>query len=296
MKIKLLSTLLIAMISLTGHSQDFPFSATPLSATDSIFLTNLPQIKLPAAYKSKELPDYHNNSELPWFRPIFNQFGWSCGQASTIGYTFTYELDRLRGFSASSDTSQYHPAFTYNFFTGGENSVGVCYYYSYDAIKHAGNPTIHDFGDIDNGLTVWMDSYDKYFNAMHNRIEGVYSIYVGDEEGLLTLKHWLMDHLDGSETGGLANFYTDLSGYTSLPPESPEAGKHVITQFGEYTGHSMTFIGWNDSIRYDYNEDGQFTNDIDINGDGIVNMKDWEIGGVILANSWGDGWADEGCC
>ena len=296
MKIKLLSALLIAMISLTGHSQDFPFSATPLSATDSIFLTNLPQIKLPAAYKSKELPDYHNNSELPWFRPIFNQYGWSCGQASTIGYTFTYELNRLRNLSADSDTSQYHPAFTYNYFTGGESGVGVCYYYSYDAIKHAGNPTIHDFGDIDNGLTVWMDSYDKYYNAMHNRIEGVYSIYVGDEDGLLTLKHWLMDHLDGSETGGLANFYTDLLGYTSLPPESPEVGKHVITQFGEYTGHSMTFLGWNDSIRYDYNVDGQFTNNIDINGDGIVNMKDWEIGGVILANSWGDGWADGGFC
>ncbi len=296
MKTRLLSLILITLINLSARPQGFPFSATPLSATDSIFLTNLPQIKLPAEYNSNELPDYHNNSELPWFRPIFNQFGWSCGQASTIGYTFTYELNRLRDLASNTDTTQYHPAFTYNYFTGGENAIGVCYYFTYDAIKHAGNPTIQDFGEIDNGLTVWIDSYDKYYRAMHNRLNGVYSIYVGDEEGLLTLKHWLIDHLDGSETGGLANFYTDLSGYTSLPPESPEAGKHVITQFGENTGHSMTFIGWNDSIRYDYNGDGQFTTDIDINGDGVVNMKDWEIGGVILANSWGDGWADEGFC
>ena len=58
----------------------------------------------------------------------------------------------------------------------------------------------------------------------------------------------------------------------------------------------MTFLGWNDSIRWDYNGDGQYTNDIDINGDGDVTMKDWEIGGVILANSWGDDWADSGFC
>ena len=56
----------------------------------------------------------------------------------------------------------------------------------------------------------------------------------------------------------------------------------------------MTFIGWNDSIRYDYNEDGQFTNNIDITGDGVVNMLDWEIGGLRLVNSHGDGWADSG--
>ncbi len=299
MKTKLLSLILIALLSLSALSQDIPFSSKQISATDSIFLMNVPQLELPEAYKkgnAKELTDFLDNSQLPFFRPVFSQYGWSCGQASSIGYNFTYEINRARDLSAGIDTTQYHPGFTFNFFNEGEDGVGVCYYHTFDAIKHAGNPTVHDLGDIENGLTIWMNSYDKYYRAMQNRLEDVYSIYVGDEEGVLTLKHWLNDHLDGSETGGLANFYTDLPGYTYLPSGTPEAGKAVITQFGEYTGHSMTFLGWNDSIRYDYNNDGQFTTDIDINDDGEVTMKDCEIGGVILANTWGDNWADSGFC
>ena len=55
--------------------------------------------------------------------------------------------------------------------------------------------------------------------------------------------------------------------------------------------------GFNDSIRFDYNSDGQYTNNIDINGDGIVNMQDWEIGGVKIANGYaGTGWCNSGFC
>lgn len=49
----------------------------------------------------------------------------------------------------------------------------------------------------------------------------------------------------------------------------------------------MTFVGYNDSIKYDINGDGLFTNDLDTNGDGYVNMMDWEIGALKIANSWG---------
>jgi hypothetical protein len=56
----------------------------------------------------------------------------------------------------------------------------------------------------------------------------------------------------------------------------------------------MTFVGYNDEIKYDFNGDGQYTNDIDITGDGVVDMKDWEIGGVKLANSWGPYFGDQG--
>ena len=50
----------------------------------------------------------------------------------------------------------------------------------------------------------------------------------------------------------------------------------------------MTIVGWNDSIRFDYNNDGQFTNNIDITGDGVIDMKDWEIGGLRFANTYGN--------
>ena len=299
MKIKLL----VLSLAITGvqlvYSQNFKNYSKTIPANDSILLVNLPQLHLPEKYKGSKAPmlEYSlDNSQLPYFRPIFNQFGWSCGQASTIGYVFTYEMNRLRNLPADVPENQYPPQHAYNFYNNGENGTGVCFLYTFDAITHNGTPNVADYGGMGEDLKEWISGYDIYYNGMFNRIDNVYTIYVGDEEGLLTLKNWLNDHLDGSEYGGLANFYTDLEGYTYLPSGTPEAGKAVITEFGAYTGHSMTFVGWNDSVRYDYNNDGQYTNDIDINGDGVVNMKDWEIGAVRLVNSWGDYWADEGFC
>ncbi|MFZ4549075.1 MAG: hypothetical protein ACOYN4_16620, partial [Bacteroidales bacterium] len=49
-------------------------------------------------------------------------------------------------------------------------------------------------------------------------------------------------------------------------------------------------VGYNDSIRYDYNHDGKYTNNLDINLDGIVDVSDWEIGGFKVVNSYGNDW------
>jgi C1A family cysteine protease len=70
----------------------------------------------------------------------------------------------------------------------------------------------------------------------------------------------------------------------------------VIIQWGNSPNHAMTIVGYNDSIRWDYNNDGQYTNHIDINLDGVVDLKDWEIGGFKMANTYGSisGWGDEG--
>jgi hypothetical protein len=299
MKVKILLIALLFVSLYFVQSQEFVNYEKQISANDSVYLVNLPKLHLPEKYKGEKAPllEYSlDNSQLPYFRPVFNQFGWSCGQASTIGYSFTYEINRLRNIPSDIPENQYPPQHAYNFYNEGENGFGVCFLYTFDAIKHNGTPNVADYGGMGEDLKEWKSGYDIYYNGMFNRIDNVYSIYVGDEDGLLILKNWLNDHLDGSDYGSIANFYTDLSGYTYLPSGTPEAGKAVITEFGNYTGHSMTFIGWNDSVRFDYNNDGQYTNNIDINGDGVVTMKDWEIGAVRLVNSWGDGWADEGFC
>ena len=57
---------------------------------------------------------------------------------------------------------------------------------------------------------------------------------------------------------------------------------------------SMTFVGWDDEIQYDFNDDGKFTNDQDINGDGKVDLRDWEKGALIMVNSWGIDWGNGG--
>ncbi len=42
------------------------------------------------------------------------------------------------------------------------------------------------------------------------------------------------------------------------------------------------------------NGDGKYTNDADINNDGVVDLKDWEIGAIYMVNSWGTSYGNNG--
>ena len=73
-----------------------------------------------------------------------------------------------------------------------------------------------------------------------------------------------------------------------LPPGTPEEGMYVVTSWGG-ANHGLTISGYHDSICWDYNNDGQYTNDIDLNGDGVITPSDWEIGGFRFANTYSGG-------
>lgn len=269
----------------------------PMSSYDSLMLSQLPELRLSESTVRRLIPAAVDNSQLPWFRPLVAQVGLECGQASSIGVAFTYEIDFLRQAPANLPQNQYTTHFTYNFINGGTNT-GISYYETYEILKKAGNPTVADYGGMaPGGPSRWMSGYNEYYNAMHNRVTEVYSIKVNTLEGLQTLKNWIYDHGNGSSAGGVGCFYAQYSNPpATLPAGTPEAGKHVITAWGSSANHSMTICGYNDSIRWDYNEDGQYTNHIDITGDGIVDIRDWEIGGFKMANTYGSisGWGDEG--
>jgi len=267
-----------------------------IDSSDSIWLNSLTERKLPEEFRSMNLLSVIDNSTLPYFRPIFNQTGASCGQAASVAYNFTYEMCRKRNVSASDSTNQFPSHFVYNFMSY-DGWYGVNYMHSFEILRTLGTPTVEEYGGIaiDDGK-IWISGYNKYYQAMKNRIRAVEKIKTDTPEGLLTLKHWLAHHLEGSATGGVANFNAASPwSLLTLPDGTPEAGKKVIIQFpGNYATHAMTIVGYNDSIRYDYNSDGQFTNHLDINGDGIVDMRDWEIGGLKVANSYGANWGDGG--
>src|SRR5512133_1912997 len=60
-------------------------------------------------------PSKVDNSRFASFRPIFNQRGASCAQASGIGYLYTYEINYARGISSQIAANQYPYDYTYNF-------------------------------------------------------------------------------------------------------------------------------------------------------------------------------------
>ena len=270
----------------------------PLTAYDEIMLAGLPELSKEPVFKA-DLPASVDNSSLPYFREIYQQVSSECSQVSAIAYNFTYEMDRLRDVSASFEENQYPPHFPYTFMST-TYGYGVSYFHSFEILRVLGCPDVETYGGMSAGGSFrWMTGYDDYYKAMKNRIRKVYQIKVGTPEGLLILKHWLHNHLDGSEFGGIASFYSDAPwDPIELPEGTPEAGKHVIRSWGGNPCHAMVVCGYNDSIRWDYNYDGKYTNDIDINNDGIVDMRDWEIGGLLFADGWDGGinFADSGKC
>lgn len=261
------------------------------------------ELVLPEIYQRKHLPDMVDNSGHPYLRPVFQQEGASCGQAASMGYHFTYEIDRKRMVPASLPENQYPTHFVWNFMNDGLYEgylygVGVSYFHSFSVLKELGCPSVADYGGMwrRGDSTRWMSGYELYHKSMKNRIEGLYGIDVSNPDGLLTLKHWLFDHLEESDEGGVANFYAGIIFPYHLPQGTPEAGKSVILSWYPEATHAMTIVGYNDSIRFDYNGDGQFTNNLDINNDGKVSMQDWEIGGLKFINSYGLDWGDSGFC
>jgi hypothetical protein len=287
-------------ITLTGQ-QLLHKNEKPGTGFDSSLTDQLPELRLTTQMLRTTLPVVVDNSTHPFMRPVFNQVGASCGQAASVGYNFTYEMCRARNLSASDSNNQFPSHFVYNF--NNYNSwFGVNYRHSFEVLTKMGTPTLADYGGManDEDGTLWLSGYEKYYNAMKNRARKAYRIDVSTPEGLLTLKHWLAHHHENSPYGGLANFDAASpwgSGMQQLPDDSPQAGKLVMAWFPlNYATHAMTIVGYNDSIRLDINDDGLYTNHLDINNDGLVDMRDWEIGGLKFVNSYGSDWADDGYC
>lgn len=272
-------------------------SLVPLSEADKKKLAALPEWPFEPQTRRIELPAVVDNSATPYMRPLVSQVGLECGQASSIGIQFTYEINAKRKVPGNLPENQYATHFTYNFLNGGSNA-GISYYESFEIVKYAGNPSVATYGGMaTGGPSRWMDGYANYLSAMKNRIENLYSIKTNTVEGLLKVKHWIYDHGDGSEMGGMVSFYSQFTNPPNVFPAGvPEAGKHVITWWGSSPDHAMTIVGYNDNIRWDYNGDGQYTNHVDLNGDGIIDVRDWEIGGFKMANTYGSisGWGDQG--
>ncbi len=252
----------------------------------------------PGLEKSKELPSRVDNSLHKYFRPVFNQVGGSCSQAAGVGYTFTYEMNRLRDLPSDTPDTQYPTHFTYNFLNEGSGEIGSWWGDGWDIIHSAGIMNVTEYGGhfAAGGNSRWISGIAEWQSGHSNRVASYSAIDVGTPEGLNTLKHWLDNHLEDSPYGGLAVFAAGATGYheRSLPEGTHEAGKKVITKWGPDVNHAMTYVGYDDSVRFDYNGDGRFTNDIDINGDRVIDMRDWEIGAVIVANSWGESFGDGG--
>lgn len=275
------------------------FNHDLLSETDKVALRSIPPLKI-HINNDVHLPSAVNNGGTTFFPYIFYQAALECGQASSITYGLTYETAIRRGYTDIQYNRNHHFTgyFAWNFCNGGV-STGVSFLDTWQVVRTAGSPMMPYWGAAyqEGGATRWLNGYDGYYDAMRNRIVEMMAIPTDSEEGINILKHWLYDHGCGTQYGGIANFYsTYRSSDATLPAGTPEEGFALMSTFSSAVNHSQTIVGYNDSIRYDFNGDGLYTNNIDLNGDGVVNVKDWEIGGVIFCNTFGQAFGTNGFC
>lgn len=247
-------------------------------------LNALPALIPTSESLSTPLPYKIDNSESIWFRPIFDQRGGSCVQASGVGYIFTFMINRMRNLPADDNhpENQYPTHYTFNYLNNGSELNGTLNRESgWDIIRDMGIPNVNVWGGMFGEPTKWMTGYDKYRSALENlAVLDSYPINVSTPEGLNTLKHFLHNYAEGDTVngGGIVGLSVRWGNvvYEEIPPSSPEeAGKKIVKSWGGKYGHAMTIVGYNDSIKYDF-------------------YGEWEYGAVKLANSSGIGYQDDG--
>lgn len=107
----------------------------------------IPELILTPESISTPLPVAVYNDERIYFPPIFSQDGQSCSQAAGIGYTFTYEMNRLRNVAAGNWVDKnnrenlYHPLYTYNFLNEGSGSTKTYITSGFEIVQDNGCPS-----------------------------------------------------------------------------------------------------------------------------------------------------------
>lgn len=246
-------------------------------------------------------PDHVNNAETRHFPPVFNQDGGSCGSASRISYMFSYELAAYRNLDGSK-AENYYPS---HFVWLHTNSPGSITDQGKDAfVTRVGVPSAATYGGQTYSSLFgyqeesyedfgWMQGYDKWFEAMHNRMlkPSNFPVNVGTEEGREAVKNWLWNHNGDNSfaAGGICGIGVASGGVWKAIPKTDTndeigvTGMQYVSQWGTQVDHALTIVGYDDRIEFDLNKNGVY-------GEASADEK----GAWVIVNSWGKWWCNDG--
>ena len=250
------------------------------------------------------LPSQVDLSQTPYFPPIDSQMGvGSCYAWSSVYYQYTYEANKLNGIATTAQNA-YSPAFVFNFRSGGLNKGGTCTDV-YEFLKEHGSLRMEDMpvrstngSSWINGSNYdysWSTNTDAMIDALHTRVSGHDAVTISSvgteitgpqDDALNEIKQRLAD-------GQMAcirvtGFEWDYGTRTQKTANGKTAyiyadGKYEYVAYRAEdadSGHGMTVVGYDDSVWYDFNGNGQ--------------VEDAELGAFKVANSWGTDYYNDG--
>jgi hypothetical protein len=270
MKKSLSIALLTLCASITIHAQTVirqQFEDMPNAKIASI-----PDFVLPTTYNDRTahpLPavvNHETDTGAKLYMPPFawSIDGWSCANASAVSYSFDYAVQTFMKIVSSGNSPLYTYNYTYHFLdnanqaTGGD---GWMYIEAFDILKATGCPTSTDFGGFDGAIdqtNVWMSGYDKYYKAMHVRVDQYYKIDPNAAGADDMIRQIVYDYADGSPYGAILTFQAN----SEQMPTTTVNGRRTFTSLGGGGGHALTICG------YDINHQG---------------------GSWLIQSGWGDG-------
>ncbi|MBU4486695.1 MAG: hypothetical protein KKD38_07175 [Candidatus Delongbacteria bacterium] len=287
---------------------------------NDLFLSALPRMTIPDDDIGIDLPASYDITESEYFRNIFTQSDGSCAQASMIGYIYTYKANKVNNATpATLPINQYPTHFTYNFVNNNSGGRFSTFEQAIRISSELGIPNSEawkeETGDYLAGeIGIWMSGYEKYKEALHTKSKltdqpnGGYVIDVNCDdnqsalETLSNVKYYLSEQMvtdqnisiDGPLSIGMnmglgADYEFAL---ISLGIGNPIRYPMMINTDTDYNlvDHALTVVGYDDNIGYDFNKDKKINNSVDINGDRVVTLDEWELGALKVVNSWGKDW------
>lgn len=267
--------------------------------------------RLRAANRSgSALPSQVDLSTSPYFPPIGDQMQvGSCYAWSSTYYQFTYEANKLNGIATTRDTA-YSPAFIYNYETStwGKKGYGSNCTTVYDFLAEHGALRMAEMPyQSTDGEYIYPTNYDyslstdtdAMVDALHTRLSGHDAVTIPGtgtpitgpkSEALNQVKQLLNDgklpviQIEQFRWNYDYRNALDADGNVTEYRNDRNRSEWVAYRGYKYTnssgGHEMTVVGYDDSIWFDYNGNGQ--------------VEDAELGAFKVANSWGTSYRNDG--
>jgi len=236
------------------------------------------------------LPRFVDNSALPAFPEIRDQGGIGSCVGFAVGYyLYTHELGLIGGWNNknTSNTNKVSPKWAYNLSGHGENN-GTSASTVHGVLAENGALMWSDFpynGDVSNPINFreWPRTSTLWKKALGYKSLGYSYLNVPtDADGLAQVKSVLLN-------GHVVNFATHIYSWQfdvidndpSTSADDAWVGQNIATwQNGQDGAHEATIVGYNDDIWVDLNANGQ--------------VDSGEKGAFKVANSWGNGWQNNG--